>query len=80
MFTRQISAIKLNPREKSTCSQFAKLNPHKILFFFFFSIFRISETYIFTLGSLSINDDHVKNILQDIKQYISESFYYIYSF
>ena len=46
---------KLNPREKSTGSQFAKLN--------------LRETYIFTLGSLSINDGHVENILQDIKEY-----------
>ena len=53
---------KLNPCEKSFGSQFAKLNlPDK----FFFSFF----TYIFTLGSLSINNGHVKNILQDIKQY-----------
>ena len=45
---------KLNPHEKSTGSQFAKLNPR--------------ETYIFTLGSLPINDGQVKNILQDIKE------------
>ena len=41
---------KLNPREKSTCSQFAKLNSRDFLFFFS----RISKTFIFTLGSLSI--------------------------
>ena len=52
--------------EKSTGSQFAKLNPSEKKKFL--SFFRISKTYIFTLGSLSINDGHVKNILQDIKQ------------
>ena len=30
---------------------------------------RTDKTYIFTLGSLSINDGHVKNILQDMKKY-----------
>ena len=35
---------------------------------FFFS-FKISKTYIFTLGSLSISDGHLKNTLQNIKQY-----------
>ena len=44
-----------------------KLNPHEKKYFF--SFFRISKTYIFTLSSLSINDDHVKNILQNIKRY-----------
>ena len=34
---------------------------------FFFPFFRISKTYIFTLGSLSIDDGHVKNALQDTK-------------
>ena len=58
----------LNLREKSTSSQFVKLNPHEKKVFV--SFFRISKTYIFTLGSLSINDGHVKNILQDIKQYM----------
>ena len=57
---------KLNPREKSTGSQLAKLNPREKKFFF--SFLRISKTYIFTLGSLLINDGHVKNILQVIKQ------------
>ena len=33
----------------------------------FFSFFRISKTYIFTLGSLSINDDHIKNISRNKK-------------
>ena len=46
-------------------AKFAKLNPGELLFF---SFFRISKTYIFTLGFLSINDGHFKNILQDIKQ------------
>ena len=45
--------------------KFAKLNPRKKIFF---SFFRISKIYISTLGSLSINDNHVKNILLDIKQ------------
>ena len=54
---------KLNPRQKSTGSQFVG-NVFGFCcccccFFSFFS---------FTLGSLSINDGHVKNILQDIKQ------------
>ena len=53
-----------NHRDNSTGSQFSKLNPREN----FFSLFRISKTYTFTLGSLSINDDHVKDILQDIKQ------------
>lgn len=44
----------LNPRGKFTSSQFVKLNPLE---------------KIFTLGSLSINGGHIKNILQDIKQY-----------
>ena len=44
----------LNPREKSTGSQFAKLNPREKKNFFPF--FRISKTFIFTLGSLPIND------------------------
>ena len=35
---------------------------------FFFSFLRIGKTYTFTLGSLLINDGHVKNTLQDIKQ------------
>ena len=48
--------------KKSAGSQFAKFNPHK---FFFFSFFRISKTY----SCLSIKNGHVKNILQDIKQY-----------
>ena len=43
-------------------AQFAKLNPRQ--FFFFYCI-----TYIFTSDSISINDGHVKNILQGIKQY-----------
>ena len=34
----------------------------------FFSFFRISKTDSFTLGSLSINNSHIKNILQDIKK------------
>ena len=34
-----------------------------------FLCFQISKTCIFTLGSLSVNDGHAKNILQDIKQY-----------
>ena len=75
MFTRQIFAIfanfakfaKLNPREKSTGDQFAKLNPREKKNIF--SFFRISKTYIFTLGSLSISDGHLKNTLQDTKQY-----------
>ena len=50
--------------EKSTSGTFAKLGPCEKKDFF-----RISKTYIFTLDSLSINDGHVKNILQDIKQY-----------
>ena len=58
---------KLKPREKSTASQFAKLNPREKKFFF--SFFRISKTYIFTLDFPSVNDDHVKNLLQDIKQH-----------
>ena len=58
----------LNLREKSTGSQFVKLNPREKKVFVSFS--RISKTYIFTLGSLPINDGHVKNILQDIKQYM----------
>ena len=58
----------LNLREKSTGSQFGKLNPREKKVFVSFS--RISKTYIFTLGSLPINDGHVKNILQDIKQYM----------
>ena len=65
---RESEFKKKNPREKSTGSQFAKLNLREI-FFFIFSFFRISKTYIFTLGSLPINDGHVKNILQDIKQH-----------
>ena len=56
----------LNPCEKPTGSQFAKLNPREKKNFPPF--LRISKTYIFTLGSLSINDGHVKNNLQDIKQ------------
>ena len=34
----------------------------------FFSFFRMRKTYMFTFDSLSINDGHVKNVLQDIKQ------------
>ena len=60
---------KLNPHEKSTGSQFANLHPREKQNIFFLSFFRISKNYIFTLGSVSVNDDHVKNILQDIKQY-----------
>ena len=48
---------KLNPREKSTGSQFAKLNPREKNFFF---VFQIIKTYIFTLVSPSVNNDHVK--------------------
>ena len=44
---------KINPRKKSTGSKFVKLNPRKKNFF---SFFRISKTYVFTLGSLSVND------------------------
>ena len=36
--------------------------------------FRTNKTYIFKLGSLSINDVHVKNILQDIKELRIKSF------
>ena len=57
---------KINPREKSTGSRLAKLNPCEL--FVVVVVFRISKTYIFTLGSLWINDGHAKNILQDIKQ------------
>ena len=56
---------KINPRKKSTGSKFVKLNPRKKKFF---SFFRISKTYVFTLGPLSVNDRHVKNISQVIKQ------------
>ena len=45
--------------------KFAKLNPPQKNFF---SFFRISKTYISTLGSLSINDNHVKNILLDNRE------------
>ena len=45
-------------------AKFAKLNPREK---FFFRFFRISKTYIFTLGSLSVSDGRVKNTLQDIK-------------
>ena len=61
------NSAKLNPREKSTGSQFVKLNPREKKFFF--SFFRISKAYIFTLGSLSIKNGHVKNILRGIKPY-----------
>ena len=37
----------------------------------FFSFFRMSKTYMFTFDSLSINDGHAKNVLQDIKHYKS---------
>ena len=50
--------------------KFAKLNPREFFFFsfcVFFCFFRICRFYIFTLGFLSINNDHVKNILRDIK-------------
>ena len=49
---------KLNPHEKSTGSQFVKLNPRWKKNYFFFS--ELARIYIFTLDSLSINDDHVK--------------------
>ena len=49
-------------------AKFVKLNGIKKKKFFF-SLFRISKTKIFTLGSRSIGNGHVKNILQDIKQY-----------
>ena len=39
-----------------------------IYIYIFISFFRISKTYSFTLGSLSIKGGHVKHILQDIKQ------------
>ena len=56
---------KLNPRKKSTGSQFAKLNPRKNKkkknFFRFLELAKLTF--------LSMNDGHVKNILQDIKQY-----------
>ena len=76
MFTIQISRFwrifakfaNLNLREKSTGGQFAKLNRREKKVFV--SFFRISKTYIFTLGSLSINDGYVKNTLKDIKQYM----------
>ena len=58
---------KLNLHEKSNRSQFTKYNPCRKKIFFF-SFLRISKTYTFTLGSLLINDGHVKNTLQDIKQ------------
>ena len=66
IFANFCKLTKFNPREKSKGSQFAELNPLEKNFF---SFFRISKTYILTLGSLSINDAYVKNILQDIKQY-----------
>ena len=34
----------------------------------FYPFFRICKSSIFKLGSLSINDGYVQNILQDIKQ------------
>ena len=40
---------------------FAELNPRRK-----FTSSQLEK--IFTLGSLSINDGHIKNILQDIKQ------------
>ena len=52
-------------------AKFAKLNSCKIIFF---SFLRISKTYIFTLGSPTINDGHVKNILQVIMQSRIKSF------
>ena len=74
MFTRQIFAIfaifsqfyKIKFSEKSTGKQFTKLNPCD---FFFFSLFRISKAFTFTLGYLRTNNGHVKNILHDIKKY-----------
>ena len=60
---------KLNSSKKSTGSQFAKLKPRAKKIFFFFRFFRISKTYIFTLGSLSISNVHLKNTLRDIRQH-----------
>ena len=56
---------KLNPREKLSGSHFAKLNLREKKYFPFG--FQNYKTYIFILGSLSINDGHVKNILQEIE-------------
>ena len=56
----------LNLPEKSTGSQFTKLDPHN---FFVCLFFRITKIYIFSWGSLSIKDGPAKNILQNIKQY-----------
>ena len=54
--------MKLNLHEKSIASPFAKLNTREKICLFF----RISKTYIFTFGSLSIKNVHVKNNLQGI--------------
>ena len=58
--SRQIIAIR---KIKST----RKKNIY-IYIYIFISFFRISKTYSFTLGSLSIKGGHVKHILHDIKQ------------
>ena len=66
-FSRVFSKfVKLNPREKSLKSQFAKIIPceKKI----FLCVSELAKLRFFILGSLSINDGHVKNILQGIKQ------------
>ena len=57
--SRQIIAIR---KIKSTRKK------KNIYIYIFISFFRISKTYSFTLGSLSIKGGHVKHILQDIKQ------------
>ena len=57
--SRQIIAIR---KIKSTREK------KNIYIYIFISFFRISKTYSFTLGSLSIKGGHVKHILQDIKQ------------
>ena len=58
--------MELNLHEKSIGSPFVKLNTREIFFFLFF---KISKTYIFTFGSLSIKNVHVKNNLQSITRW-----------
>ena len=75
LFTRQICAIFVNFYQIRKIKSLRKTHRYSIREIessqkkeFFFSFLRIIKTYIFTLGALSVNDGHVKNILQDIKQ------------
>ena len=57
--------MKLNLHEKSIGSPFVKLNTREKFFLFF----RISKIFIFTFGSLSFKNVHVKNNLQGITRW-----------